>query len=269
MKKLSFAILTLLLLISRQPLWAEELKLGCTNWLPFVDKTLPRQGAVMEIVSTAFQRQGISSTPAIMPWARVLEMGENGSVIVACVWHTEERARKFLLSEPFLVNRVSLLKRKQLNLPWQTMQDLKPYTFAVERKASYGEEFDLAGYLVRHSVADSKLQVKMVINGHVDMAPISEGSALHYISQLPLEQRKQLNFAKRSLVINNLHIMVSRNLPDHQEIISAFNKGLRSMLEDGSYNQILEHYSFERFRYPPDPLLTDESSRELLEQILK
>ena len=213
----------------------------------------------MEIVSTALQRQGISSTPAIMPWARVLELADTKGMVVACVWHTEERAKQFLFSEPFLVNRISLLKRRELKLPWQTVSDLKPYTFVVERKASYGKAFDDADYLIRHSVANIGLQVKMIANHHMDIAPIAEGSALYHLSRLPTEQREHLNFAQRSLVINNLHIMVSRKVPNHHAIIEAFNAGLKSMLADGSYYRILQHYQLQRFSYPPDPLLSEDS----------
>ena len=232
---------------------AEDITLGCTNWLPFVNEQLPGYGAVMEIVSEALARKGITSIPVTMPWARVLDMGEKGELLVACVWYTPQREEKFLFSRPFLVNRIPFLKRSDTRLSWQTLSDLKHLSFVVERKASYGPEFDQSVFLTKHPVTDITQQIQMVLNHRVDLAPIAEGAAHYHIDALPAHQRQQLNFSARSLIINKLYIMFSRSHPEHEKIIAAFNEGLEEMQQDHTYSDILRRYNLLRFQYPSSP----------------
>lgn len=245
-------LLLWLLLTSAAPVQAQELKLACADWSPFVDKTLEDGGPVMEIVREAFAHQNITSSVMIMPWARVLRIAERGAinVVVVCSWHTPERAEKFMFSQPFLINRISFLKNKQTHLQWQKLEDLKGLSFAVERQASYGKMFDQADYLTRYEVSSMEHQVRMVVNKRVDAAPINEGTALHYLTHRYPEQKTFVDFSSQSLQQSNLHIMVSRKLKGHKGIIEAFNSGLAQIKNNGVYRRILEKAGVYSLRYP-------------------
>jgi polar amino acid transport system substrate-binding protein len=46
----------------------------------------------------------------------------------------------------------------------------------------------------------------------------------------------------KPLITRSLRIGVSKQRPDHAEIVAAFNRAVTQMKEDGSYNSLMANY---------------------------
>ncbi len=46
------------------------------------------------------------------------------------------------------------------------------------------------------------------------------------------------------LQINALHLIISRRVDDHRQVIAAFNRGLAELTRDGTYSALLQKHRF-------------------------
>ena len=220
---------------------------------------------VTEIVTQAFARSGFTTSTTILPWSRALRAVTQGDIETIAVWHTAERERTFYFSEPFLINKISFLKLRDRSITWETLEDLRGYTFAVMKDAFYDEEFDSAPYLKKIYFHRADLSVKMVMAGRVDMAPRDVGGVHYMLSEYPAEEAYLVDFVDKPLSERPLHLMVSRKLAKHREIIEAFNKGLAELKRDGTYDRIFKKYGLSSLGYTSTRAGEDRSEIKQLE----
>jgi hypothetical protein len=51
--------------------------------------------------------------------------------------------------------------------------------------------------------------------------------------------REFLEVSENPILVNHLHLAIRKDVPNAQEIITAFNKSINIMMADGTYNKIL------------------------------
>jgi polar amino acid transport system substrate-binding protein len=242
-------LVTLSFLFVAPSVCAKNINITCLNWTPYVDIDSEGGGVATEIVKNAFSIAGISTSVHILPWKRGLLKVQNGEIEANyCAWYGEERNRDFTFSRPFLTNKIVFVKQRNRLISWKSIKDLQDFKFAVIDTAVYSEEFDNASYLDKYSISGPGQGIQMVSSGRVDLAPMDAGHALNWISNNKSLLPNSVDLAEKPLSKNPLHIIVSRNLKNHREIIEAFNKGLAASMRDGTYDRILKKHGMSDLR---------------------
>lgn len=218
---------------------ADTLRLVADPWPPFNDQALLNNGVASDLVITALNRAGYTTRYAQVPWARAVRGLKQGSYdVLINAWYTDERATFGYYSQPFLINRVRFLQRKGGHIVFRQLADLYPYSIAVVRDYAYSREFDQDSQLSKVEVVSFAQSARMLQAKRVQLAVEDELVARFHLSRSLAGVSDQLEFLPQPLSENGLHILVSRQHPQHQQIADDFNQAIEAMRADGSYAQI-------------------------------
>jgi len=222
---------------------AQTLRLVADPWPPFNDQTLLNNGLASDLVTTALERAGYLTTYAQVPWARAVRgLQQEAYDVLINAWYTDERAVYGHYSQPYLVNRVRFLQRKNAGINFTQLSDLYPYSIAVVRDYAYSPAFGQDARLNKVEVVSFELAARMLHARRVQLTLEDELVARFHLSPSLAGVRDQLEFLPQPLSENNLHILISRKHPQHQQIADAFNKAIEEMRADGSYAQIFQRH---------------------------
>lgn len=225
------------------PLFAmaeEPLHLVSDRWPPYTDAKMPGGGLAVHLVSSVLTRAGYAIEYSEVPWPRALYGVENGEYdVLVDAWYNAERERYGQYSDPYLVNRVRVIKRKESPIAFQHLADLYPYRFAVVRGYSYAPEFNDDKRLRKVPVLNFANAALMVAAGRVELTLEDELTASYQLNHELRDVRDKLEFLPQPLTENPLYILVSRSNPQHAKIVEDFNRELQKMREDGSYDAFM------------------------------
>ncbi len=227
------------------------LKMAGHAWEPYISNQLPANGLAVNLVTAIFTRAGYQVEMEFMPWQRVGEGLSNGEVDMSVgSWYNETRAKELLFTDAYLENELVIIKRKQDKLAFNTPQEFKDYVstrgyrLGVFKDYGYGETFDEIAPLV--SISYFKYCTNMlrdVATKKTDIALID-----YWTAENSLKHNKNvadhLEVLPSALINRGLHVTISLQRDDHKQIALAFNKTLKEMKEDGSYNKILMKHNF-------------------------
>lgn len=239
-------VLLLIALHLGAPVMAEHLRLAGNPWPPFTDGQLANGGLAVDLVSTALRRAGHTTEYVEVPWARVLRGLQLGDYDVAvAAWYSAERTHYGLFSEPYLVNRVRFLRRTGMPIEFTDLDSLRPYSIAVVRGYSYDAAFDAAQQLSKVPVLEFAMGARMLAAGRVQLTLEDELVVQYHLNRDLQEIRASVEFIEAPLSENNLHILVRRSHPLHQQLVHDFNRNMAGMREDGAYARIYRRHGLQ------------------------
>ena len=201
------------------------------------------KGIAVEIVTEAFKRLNLPITITVLPWARALHQIKNGDAdAIFTLFKKPEREVFADYSNEVLVPQiVSLYVNKHSTIKFTgDLKQLKPYSFGLVRKVSYGQIFDRAlkenilTNVVRSN--DAQQSFKMLFSNRIDIVAINKYGALDI-----LQHSNKLNDIKKlkpdlQNIPSYIAFSKKRNL---STIRDKFDDTLRQMKIDGSYDLLL------------------------------
>ncbi len=230
-------------LLITQSAWAQKLRMAGDAWAPFADVSLPNGGLSIDLVRTALGRAGYTAEYGQVPWARaVLGVSEGRYDILINAWYSEDRTLIGQYSDEYLINRLRFLRRKDSNIEYQSLQQLRPYSIAVVRSYAYSPAFDSDLELKKVPVASFSTALRMLAAGRVELTIEDEYAARFALSHEPDKVRDSVEFIPKPVSQNSLHILVSLKNPDHQKIVADFDRAISAMRADGSYDKLLKRH---------------------------
>ena len=240
--RLSILCLLATLSISAQ---ARDISMVTVNWQPYYGDGLDNGGVLTELTQTAFARKGHNSSIEFMPWSRALKLVEEGSNdVIMGAYFNEERNQKYLFSFPFYKVSVGLIARKDSGLSaFNTLDDLRPYRIGVSRGFANSEEFDAADFLNKDVGKNPAINLLKLERNRIDAMAGAFGIFRYEASQAELSL-DDFVFVDPPLDENFLYLMVSKNIPDGEQLVRDFNAGMLELLEDGTLKRILRKYGF-------------------------
>ncbi len=220
---------------------SKSLTIATSVWSPYVDRQRPSKGAAVAIVRGIFKRAGYDTTMRIESWPRTLKgVGIGVYDAIATTWYSDEREKNFLYTEPYYVNEIKLLKRKEKQITFNSLEDLKKYRIGIVEGYAYDDTFDNVTWL-RKVVSNNVMQnLVMLTNGQIDLVVGDQWVIRYELSQYLSNSIDQLEFLPKSLSKKGLHVAVSRQNPDHKTIATDFNKALVEMKKDGSFQTLFD-----------------------------
>jgi len=225
---------------------SREITTATLNWEPFYGEDLERNGFFTAITNAAFERAGYAVDNDFIPWARAMKDTHDGyRDVLQGAYYSDERAEEYYVSDVVYEAEVGLVARPEIDIRrYDDMGDLEGYTIAVGRGFAHSDEFDEAEFLDKQPVDDHpELAVRQLFAGRIDMIAGGIPAILHEVT----EQGHRVDdvvVITPPLVVNPLHNMVSHNHPRGEQIIADFNRGLRAIREDGTYDRILVEMGF-------------------------
>ena len=242
-KKL-FSIVIALAFFTLSPLTLARTVTGVTlNWAPHYGVAMPDDGALTQITKAAFERVGHSAELDFIAWNRALKNVEEGkNDFVMGAYYSEERAATFHISDPVYYIDFGLVALESLGFSeMDGLRSVEPYTIGINLGYAHTEEFDSADYLKKEVAPSPKLNIRKLYRKRIDMV-IGAFDVIRYEAQKEKVNTRQLVFIQPPLQRNALHLLVSRAIPDGQQLVKDFNVGLAEIVADGTLDKLLAQY---------------------------
>jgi len=232
-------------LIMAPAVHARQLTMCTLNWEPYYGEDLPRNGFFTELVREAFVRGGHTVNVEFMPWARaMLEVKQGDREVLLGAYYTDERAETYWASKPIYTDKVGLIARRELGISsFDSLRELSDYSIGYGRGFAVSDEFDTADYLQKEAEESQVLNLRKFERGRIDMIAGSFAS-IRYVAQEEGIDTSQMVFMEPVLNEHTLHIMISRNAPDGEQLLEDFHRGLREIRADGTYDRILREMGY-------------------------
>lgn len=244
MKKLLLAAISLFLGVSS---CAEvgTVNLASLNWEPYIGENIKNNGYVAVIAKEAFDRFGYDVKINYLPWARALEQSRKGDYDgLFPEYYDESRKIDYVFSKPFPGGPIGFYKRKESDITYTTLQDLKPYTIGVVRGYLNTVEFDNADFLTKDPGSSDEINIKKLERGRIDLIVIDKFVASRIISTRYPAFLDKLEFLEPPLEVKSLYIAFSKKSENHEKFKKAFDAGIKEMNDDGTMQKILEDHGF-------------------------
>ncbi|WFB36992.1 transporter substrate-binding domain-containing protein [Kiritimatiellota bacterium B12222] len=218
---------------------AAPLFLASDPWPPFTGNVgAPR--VIIDLVEEALRRGDIEASTTIVEMSALnsgLASGQfQGS---PALWKTDERNEILLFSNPILENKLVLLGRKGSDVSASSLLELKGKRVGIVDGYGYLAELRDTGPAFITG-KNNQANFSALLAGKLDYMLVDE-LLLHYAMQNQLEKfKKTLVFGTQPIITKPLYFALRKDTPNAAEIIETFNRELATMLQDGSYQTILQ-----------------------------
>ena len=210
-------------------------RIGIGEYPPFKVESEPGGGALTEIVVESFKARGISASLEWVPNNRAIAGVMAGHFDGSFGWaHSAERDEALLFSsKPIYTYRMVFVQRMGERMDWNTLADLGKQRIGVTRGNFYSQPFaDLVtqGVLAVDEATDDIGNLKKLLRKRVDLFPLEESVARYLIaSKLEPGESPQLAVQEKSFWTVPIYFVVSKKLPNAQELMDAFDAGYREL----------------------------------------
>lgn len=223
---------------------AGVLKVTGSLWSPYLDGELENGGLAADLVRSALIRAGYEVHAEVEGWTRAYEGAAVGVYdVVAAIWQSEERGRDLLFSGAYLMNDIVFMARRGVLVDYERLSDLRGLRIGVVREYAYEDAFDQDPELTR-IVNDHLIQNLLLLRqGRVDMVVGDKWAILHQISQFIPDDVGSFRLLSKPLARRALRLGVSRQNPDAEKIVAAFDAAIQEMRKDGSYSEIVKRHT--------------------------
>lgn len=209
-------------------------------WPPFINAD-GHSGLALDIVTTALQTQGVSLQVTIKPWARAMKDVIDGkNDLLLATWESTARTQTLLFSQPYLKNRLRFIKRADDPFEYRDLASLSGKRIGVIRDYSYTGEFASSNNFTREPHQDLQANLRMLAAKRLDLTLEDEIVASYCFYQLQLADH--YHFTGPPLTVKRLYLAAGIQNPKSKALIAAFNQGLKLIMDDGRYEQILASY---------------------------
>lgn len=200
------------------------------------------KGFNVDILKEIFQRMNTPMKISLVPWARGVKMVENGTVDAIFPFFKNEKRLKFTdYSNTYTSEDTALFVLKNSPIQWDgDLLSLSKYTFGRVRGFSSGPQLDPlieSGAIRVEEAVKTVNNIKKLLAGRFDIMVEERHVALYELKKMGrTEDMRQL-----TIIHKNLSYLGFSKKRKRKTTIEKFNKALREMKEDGSYQKIMNN----------------------------
>lgn len=237
MKKYSFVLLYILLIL-QFPVYGENtVAFAIGEWSPHTGPNLPEYGFVTAIVRKACLEAGLTPTFNFFPWPRAEYFVQKGEFFATFPYlRIPEREDFFYFSDPLFISKLVIVRNKYAKRTAGftysgKIEELKPYrTGTTAGTKAVVVPLRSRGVLVEES-ASLDLALKKLVKGRLDFV-IDEYKVIMDASEnLFQDQENPIEIIAEPFAENlEYRLMVSKAYPNAQVLLNRFNEGLRIVL---------------------------------------
>ena len=247
MRSIAILLLCVGMLFSANQASARTLELVTLQYPPYeYAEEGEVKGFVVDIVTEVFRRMQQPIHISLLPWARSIQMIENGTAdAIFTAYKTPEREAFADYSKEILMPQIiSLFVLKESTIQFDgDFSKLANYRFGAVRKVSYGRIFDKAvtnGLIQTPDMANTgEKNIDKLLTERFDILVSNKYGALEILKKKGLtEQVKELKPAVEN-VPSYIAFSKQRNLT---QVRDEFDAVLAEMKRDGTYERIIANY---------------------------
>ena len=222
-----------------------RLVISTGEFSPWTDSQSEHSGFTNRVIREALNRQGYSVEFRYWPWKRALEIARSGKVDATSFWYiSAENKRDFLYSQAISEHKEVFFYLKQNNIPnWEKLEDLKELRIGATRGFTYTEAFwrlHKAGVLDVEEVDNDELNFKKLLRGRIHIFPAEEHVGWVELRH-QIEKPETLVATLTKPLANQLgHLLFPKVNEKSDVLVKAFNNGLQSMKDDGTFKKFKE-----------------------------
>lgn len=247
LRKVSFYVVLVVSIMVSSYSFSEEkvINLATLDWPPFVIEDSQDQGVSTDIVRTTLERMGYAVNIHFVPWKRCLEDTESG-VYDGCypAYDSEERQVTYAVSDSTLNSRLGFYKRKDSDIVYEKLEDLKSYDIGVVRGYINGPAFDSADYLTKIEGRSDEINIKKLLWKRLDLIVVDELVGKNILNEAFPERVDEVEFLEPPLEVKTLHVLFTRKKDKAEALRDAFNAERDKMQKDGSIDEILRKHGY-------------------------
>lgn len=233
----------------------KHLKIASSAWPPYADKTMAEKGAGVDLVRQILKRAGYTTEVTIDNWPRVLQGASIGIYdAISTAWHTDERNKSLHFSEPYFENVIRFVKRKDRPIKFRSYADLNGLLVGYVTDYAYGDEFLNAQGFIKIPSNHVIQNLMLLQRGRIDLTLGDRWVIRNELTNYFPNAINEFEFVGKPVSRQHMHLAVSRKRADHKQIVDAFNKALKKMKADGSYEKILDKYRKKLVKLTEGPL---------------
>jgi len=211
---------------------------------PYFGRTQQGRGLSLEIVETALKRAGFQPSFVFESWTRTYEGGLIGVFdVIGSIWYTKERAKDFAYSDPYIFHEIKFIKKtSSQDIQFNNLNDLHGLLIGTIKGYAYSDAFFQSRQFARIPQNHLLQNLQLLKQGQIDLTLGEQRKIRYQLEKYLPNQSTEMTILPKPLIRKGTHIAVSQNNPKHAEIIAGFNKALKSMKADGSYDSIINKY---------------------------
>ncbi len=238
MRHRTWIILFGLLMVFNVPLvHAESVPMATGEWIPFTSSNMKDYGKFTKIVNSVFEEMDMEPDYRFYPWARCYDSVIKGRVWAAFPYsYTEERAKRVMYTEPLSCSKTLFFYYETDDTAKQyqfsKIEDLKKYKIGGVSGYFYEEAFQKANVAVDYANKEISGLEKLKL-GRIDLMPLNELVGWHLVHTHFPEDVDKFKTLSKSLSIDSLHLIVSKEYPHSKEMLERFNAALKRCIEKG------------------------------------
>lgn len=217
----------------------EELKLSSDVWPPFTN-VRGEKAIAMDIVETALERTDIPFDYVVTDFESVMDGIVSGKYEgSAAFWKSEEREQVLYFSDAYLENQLILVGRKGSDVDLSYYSELEHKLIGLVKNYAYGDSIMEVDDLRIVYGQDDQENLVNLLSEKIDYMLV-DALLIHYLLKFEMNDVSTLlEFAKQPFIIRPLHLVLRKDVPDAENMISLFNEEIKKMMAEGSYNELL------------------------------
>lgn len=231
--------------LTSQAYAAETIRIATLNWEPYTGQKLTNEGFMAEVTQEAFRRVGYKVEYIYLPWKRAVIMAEYGKYdgYFPAYW-SKQREEKSIFTDSIVSGPVVFFKVKGSEISFKKLEDLKPYRIGVVHGYVNAPEFDAADYLNKEEVTTDLQNIKKLLFERVHLIVADRFVGFYLLNKHMPHMTGRIESLAPPLQEKELYICMSKKTENVNEKVKAFNKGLKEIKEDGTFDKILEKHGF-------------------------
>lgn len=218
----------------------ESLKLSSDIWPPFTNVEEEKSIAI-DIVIEALNSIGITTNYNIVDFGMVMEgiasRKFDGS---GALWLDKTREKTMVFSDAYLQNQLVLVGKKGSDVGFSSFSEVDNIRLGVVENYAYGDAL-LSGEENQIVYGKSDQQnLERLLSDQIDYFLV-DALLIQYLLKYQLNDvREFLEIGENPMIVKSLHLAIRNDIPDADQLITKFNEAIKTMIADGSYNEILE-----------------------------
>nr|WP_246261312.1 transporter substrate-binding domain-containing protein [Alteromonas ponticola] len=213
---------------------------------PYYGNDLHNKGFISEIVVEAYTLAGYEVELVYLPpWQRRVEETKNGRFDgLISMWHSADRERWFLFSNPLPANEVGFYKHVESDFTLQGVDSLASARVGTVRGFINPPEINDAGAVIEE-VTHLNQNIAKLIKQRIDIALVDRAVGRHILVSLYPEHKDDLVYIEPSIALLNQYLVISRKAEDAEEKLNAFNRGYAILKQQGEVVRLATKYGIE------------------------
>jgi len=243
-------IIILLIITSTKALSAQSWQIVTENFPPYFGKNLADNGWLFEITQSALKTQHITSNIEFTNWDRALKLLERKRrTAVLGAFYSKKRSDIFYYSRPLSSIHSGLFKRTTSTINYDgTLDSLIPYSICKEDSAVISNEFSQHKQLAITSANNISKSLHLLKNKRVDLVATTKEVAEYWLKNTTDIQFKtnEIEYIYPHLATHKLYVIFAKSDPNAKERIQKLNKGIDTIIKNGTVNKILTKHGFSK-----------------------